>query len=104
MPPPNDSMIGVEIAYASDSQQKVISLEVAADSSVLHAIEQSGILQQFTQIDLTTMKVGIFGRLVALTDPIQPGDRIEIYRPLQVDPKQKRRTKAQERGLLRDKN
>ena len=46
------------------------------------AIERSGILKQFPHIDLTTQKVGVFGRLVKLDAALKPGDRIEIYRAI----------------------
>ena len=57
---------------------------------------QSGILQQFTDIDLRNNKIGIFSRPVKLTDQLKDGDRIEIYRPLLADPKEIRRKRAEE--------
>ena len=62
------------------------------------AILQSGILTQFTDIDLRNNKVGIFSRPVKLTDLLKAGDRIEIYRPLLADPKEIRRKRAEEQG------
>ena len=50
-------------------------------------ITKSGILKQFPDIDLTEQKVGVFGKLVKLDGTLQPGDRIEIYRPIIADPK-----------------
>ena len=60
------------------------------------AILQSGILQQFTEIDLRENKVGIYSRPAKLNDQLKDGDRIEIYRPLLADPKEIRRKRAAE--------
>jgi len=62
------------------------------------AILQSGILQQFTEIDLRENKVGIYSRPAKLTDQLKDGDRIEIYRPLLADPKEIRRKRAAEQA------
>ncbi|WGE14528.1 RnfH family protein [Pasteurella multocida] len=62
------------------------------------AILQSGILQQFTEIDLRENKVGIFSRPAKLTDQLKDGDRIEIYRPLLADPKEIRRKRAEQQA------
>ena len=86
--------IKVSVAYAGLEQQTVLEFVVTDDCSVQQAIEQSGILQQFPEINLATQRVGIFSRLVDLTDRLQPGDRIEIYRPLMIDPKDARRVRA----------
>ncbi len=84
----------VEVAYALPEQQVILPVLVAMDATVDMAIQASGVLEQFPDIDLTAQKVGIFSRLVALTQPLQPRDRIEIYRPLQADPKTARRARA----------
>ena len=62
------------------------------------AIVQSGILQQFNDIDLRTNKIGIFSLPVKLNDQLKEGDRIEIYRPLLADPKEIRRKRAEEQA------
>ena len=62
------------------------------------AILQSGILQQFTEIDLRENKVGIYSRPAKLTDQLKDGERIEIYRPLLADPKEIRRKRAAEQA------
>jgi len=86
--------IKVAVAYAGLTQQTVLELLVAEDCSVQQAIAQSGILQQFPEINLATQRVGIFSQLVDLADRLQLGDRIEIYRPLVIDPKDARRARA----------
>ncbi|MGD2074507.1 MAG: RnfH family protein [Gammaproteobacteria bacterium] len=86
--------ITVEVAYAKPEEQLIISLEVPRGATCREAIEQSGILDHFHEIDLEKAKVGIFGKLKKLDEPLRPGDRVEIYRPLIADPKEVRRQRA----------
>lgn len=87
-------MLDIEIAYANSHEHVVIPLQVAVGTTVLQAIIQSKILIQFPEINLQQQAVGIFSNKVSLESIIKAGDRIEIYRPLQCDPKQRRRRKA----------
>jgi len=88
----NAEMITVEVAYARPGEQLI--LELTAGSTLLQAVQQSGIIERFPEIDLRTMKVGIFGKLKKQDQVLQQGDRVEIYRPLIADPKQVRRERA----------
>lgn len=78
--------MNVGVAYADKFKQVWLKLEVPDDSSVRDAIEHSGILEQFPEIDLETQKVGIFGKLTKLTAKVAEGQRIEIYRDITADP------------------
>ncbi|MCI7352768.1 MAG: RnfH family protein [[Actinobacillus] rossii] len=89
-----EQQINIEIAYALPHKYYLKRFAVNADATVQIAILQSGVLQQYTEIDLRENKVGIFGRPVKLTDGLKEGDRIEIYRPLLADPKEIRRKRA----------
>ncbi len=91
-------VIRVEVAYARADQQAVLTVEVPADANVERAIRDSGILARFPEIDLARQAVGIFGTRVALDDVVHAGDRVEIYRPLQVDPKEARRRRVARRN------
>jgi putative ubiquitin-RnfH superfamily antitoxin RatB of RatAB toxin-antitoxin module len=84
----------VEIAYANPEQQCLLKVEVPSGCTVETAIERSGVLELFPEIDLQQQTVGIFSRPVALDHIVTAGDRIEIYRPLLVDPKAARRKRA----------
>jgi putative ubiquitin-RnfH superfamily antitoxin RatB of RatAB toxin-antitoxin module len=84
----------IEVAYATPEQQQIIAFTVPEHSTVEHAIQTSGILQHFPDIDLNQNAVGIFGKVCALNQTLRTGDRIEIYRPLQIDPKQARKQRA----------
>ncbi|WP_040976553.1 RnfH family protein [Necropsobacter massiliensis] len=88
--------INIEIAYAFPDHYYLKRFQLEAGTTVQTAILQSGVLQQFTEIDLRENKVGIFSRPAKLTDPLQDGDRIEIYRPLLADPKDIRRKRAEQ--------
>jgi len=92
-----NKLIRVEVAYARPERQEIISLEVEAGCSIQRAIELSGILQAFPDIDLQRQPVGIFSKKHELTDILQAGDRVEIYRPLTIDPKEARRAKAKKK-------
>lgn len=93
-----DGLLDVEIAYALPETQQLIELKVAAGTTAREAIENSGILQRFPEIDLSKHKVGIFGKTVRLDRVLGPGDRVEIYRPLLADPKDARRRRAGKTG------
>lgn len=84
----------VEVAYARPDAQLIIPLEVAPGTTVQQAIELSGILEQFPEIDLAQNKVGIFGKITRGDTELRERDRVEIYRPLIADPKESRRRRA----------
>ncbi len=83
----------IGIAYAEPDQQVWIKLEIPQGSTLLEAVHRSGILSRFPQLDLEQQKVGIFGKLVKLDTPLREGDRVEIYRPITVDPTKVKRRK-----------
>ena len=76
----------VGIAYSENVQQVWLTIEVSDDATVNDAIARSGILEMFPHIDLTTQKVGIFGKIVKPDASLRAGDRVEIYRPITCDP------------------
>ena len=92
------NQINIEIAYALPARYYLKSFKVDEGTMIQTAILQSGILQQFTEIDLRENKVGIYSRPAKLTDQLKDGDRIEIYRPLLADPKEIRRKRAAEQA------
>lgn len=93
-------MIPVEVAYARPDQQFLYSLEVLPGANIQDAITLSGLLDYCPEIDLEQQKIGIFGQVLPLSQPLQAGDRVEIYRPLHKDPKTARqlRVKLQKGG------
>lgn len=78
--------MNVGVAYADKFKQVWLKLEVPDGSTVREAIELSGILGQFPEIDLDRQKVGIFGKVTKLTARIEEDTRIEIYREITANP------------------
>ncbi|MCX4189382.1 RnfH family protein [Methylophaga sp. OBS3] len=88
-------VITVEVAYALPDEQQILSIEISPETTVEEAIKRSGILERYPQIDLSSDKVGIFGKICKLNATLHHKDRIEIYRGLIADPKESRRQKAE---------
>lgn len=86
--------LAVEVAYARAPAPLVIALEVPAGATVREAIARSGLLERCPEIDLARCGVGVFGRVRGLDEPVAEGDRVEVYRPLPQDPKERRRRAA----------
>mgnify|MGYP005854207415 CR=1 FL=1 len=91
--------IRVEVIYALPDQQRLLYVRLPVDATVADAVERSGVLQQHPELldaELPWSKrVGVFGQQCASNRKLQDGDRVEIYRPLQIDPKQARRQRAE---------
>jgi putative ubiquitin-RnfH superfamily antitoxin RatB of RatAB toxin-antitoxin module len=82
------AVLKVEVVYALPGREVRIAVDVPAGATVRDALEKSGLTS------LARDKVGIFGKAVHEDAPVADGDRVEIYRPLAVDPKQARRARA----------
>lgn len=91
----DESQIHLEVAYATLERQSRIPVTIPMGATVRAAIERSRIGEQFPEIDLAKHRVGIYGRLCNLNDMVTNGDRVEIYQPLQIDPKLARRKRSQ---------
>jgi uncharacterized protein len=86
-------MIRVEVAYALPGEQALVAIEVPAGTTAQAALERSGLASRFG-IEPARARVGVFGREVALQAELHDGDRLEVYRPLALDPKERRRRRA----------
>lgn len=85
-------LLRVEVAYsAAPRAVDVVAVELPEGSTVLHALRASRVLERHPEIDLSVNRVGVWGRAVALSEPLRASDRVEIYRGLRVDPKEARR-------------
>jgi hypothetical protein len=87
-------MLGISVCYASDKVEWLRPMQVEAGTTLGEAIERSGVLEAFPDINLTTQPVGIYARKKTLDTRLRERDRIEIYRPLVADPKESRRKRA----------
>lgn len=97
--------IPVEVAYATPEKQLIIALEVARGTTAFEAVIRSGITREFPQIDIEKDAMGIFSVLMDgknLPPPkeykLETKDRVEIYRPLIIDPKKARLERAEKRN------
>jgi len=89
-------MIKVEVAYATPEKQLIIEVELNEGTTMREAALNSGINKEFPGLDVASAPMGLFGRKVAKPDAevLREGDRVEIYRPLIIDPKQARLNRA----------
>lgn len=88
------SVLRVEVALATPERQKLIELELAPGATVAEAIEASRILRYFPALDPATLRCGVWGRETGRDAVLADGDRVELYRPLEIDPKEARRQHA----------
>ncbi|MEX0604807.1 MAG: RnfH family protein [Marinobacter sp.] len=89
----------VEVAYAKPEKQQILRVEVHEGATAFEAAMQSGIVSVFPEIDLETVDMGIFGKVVKApkAHELRDGDRVELYRPLKIDPKQARLNRARKK-------
>lgn len=88
--------INIEVVYALPDEQVLLKQSVPPGTTVAEVISLSGVLEKHPEIDLSTNKLGIFGKLIKTDTVLRDKDRIEIYRPLIADPKEVRRRRAQD--------
>ncbi|WP_404365062.1 RnfH family protein [Marinobacter sp.] len=90
----------IEVAYATPEKQKILALDVPEGTSAKEAVLQSGITDVFPEIDPETIDMGIFGKVIKTpqSHPLRDGDRVELYRPLKIDPKQARLNRAKKKA------
>jgi uncharacterized protein len=86
--------IQVHVCYAVESREFIRTMQVAPGTTIGQAIEQSGVLEAFPDINLSTAPVGIYAKKKTLDTVLRERDRVEIYRPLVADPKDSRRRRA----------
>lgn len=86
--------IVVEVAYAEAGHQWVLPVTLPAGATVMQAIEASGLASQVPGLSIDPARLGVFSRKVAPDRVLEAGDRVEIYRPLTLDPKEARRRRA----------
>lgn len=96
-------MLEVIVVYALPERQFREVVTMAPRSTVRDAVLASGVLEVFSEIDLETVPVGIFSRRVELDTQLTDGDRVEIYRRLQLSPTEARRLRAERKKVSRPK-
>ena len=86
--------VKVELAFATPEKQLLREFDVPAGSSVADVIARGNLAREFPALSLEDAQAGIWGRPVGRDHIVKDGDRIELYRPLQMDPREARRLKA----------
>jgi putative ubiquitin-RnfH superfamily antitoxin RatB of RatAB toxin-antitoxin module len=94
--PEERAEIGVEVAYAEPGRAVVTAFRVARGATIAQVLELAAACPEFAGIDLRRSAVGVFGRLALPNRAVEEGDRVEILRPLAIDPKAARRARARE--------
>ncbi|MCP3708530.1 RnfH family protein [Paraburkholderia sp. CNPSo 3274] len=95
--------LSIDVCYALPDAQTLVSIELPTGATIQQAIDASGILARHPEIDLVKLKVGVYGKLKPLDTVLTDHDRVEIYRPLIVDPKmarQRRVDKTRKEGSI----
>lgn len=88
------NLIEIELVFASAERQRLLAIQAGAGVTVAEVISQSGIDLYFPGERIDELAVGIWGKLVGRDHIVRDGDRIELYRPLEIDPREARRQLA----------
>mgnify|MGYP003524589550 CR=1 FL=1 len=94
-------MLKVEVCYALPEKQVMIPVSLPEGATLLQAVEASGILEKYPEIDPAKNKFGIYAKLSRPDTPLRDRDRVEIYRPLIADPKEVRKQRAAEGKVMK---
>jgi putative ubiquitin-RnfH superfamily antitoxin RatB of RatAB toxin-antitoxin module len=93
--------VSVEVVYALKDRQELVALKLSAGATAGEAVERSGLLGKYPEIDLARNKLGVFAKLVKPDAVLRDRDRVEIYRPLIADPKEVRKKRAAEGKVMK---
>ncbi|HET7065076.1 MAG TPA: RnfH family protein [Rudaea sp.] len=87
-------LLHVDVIYADEAGVFKKSLQIESGATVADAVRVSGIAADLGESGIDPARIGVFGRVVSSTTALRDGDRVEIYRPLKIDPKEARRRRA----------
>ena len=94
-------LISVEVVYPLPQKQEIFVVKLPLGATVREAIESSGVLAKYPEIDLAKSKLGVFAKLAKPDSVLRDPDRVEIYRPLIADPKEVRKQRAAEGKVMK---
>lgn len=95
-----EESIRIEVVAATPERQELVDISVAAGATAGDAIDQSGVADLFPKIDFANCEVAVWGRVADRATVLKPGDRVEILRTLEKDPREARREIASEGGFM----
>ncbi len=93
--------IQVQVVYALPQRQELVTVKLPEGASLQQAVEASGLMAKYPEIDLAKGKFGIFAKLSKVDTVVRDKDRVEIYRPLIADPKEVRKQRAAEGKVMK---
>ena len=93
--------ITVEVVYPLPQKQEIFTVRLPAGSTLREAIEVSGVMKKYPEIDLAKSKLGVYAKLMKTDVPLRDRDRVEIYRPLIADPKAVRKQRAAQGKVMK---
>ncbi len=94
-------MLKVEVCYALPEKQELVAVNLPEGATLQQALEASGLLGKYPEIDIKKNKFGIYAKLSKLDTVLRDRDRVEIYRPLIADPKEVRKQRAAEGKVMK---
>lgn len=94
-------MLNIEVCYALAEKQEIVRLRLPDGATLGQALEASGLLEKYPEIDLKKNKFGIYAKLSKVDAMLRDHDRVEIYRPLIADPKEVRKQRAAEGKVMK---
>lgn len=94
-------MMNIEVCYALPTKQEVARVKLPEGASLQQALEASGLLVKYPEIDIKKNKFGVWNKLSKLDSVLRNKDRVEIYRPLIADPKEVRKQRAAEGKVMK---
>jgi putative ubiquitin-RnfH superfamily antitoxin RatB of RatAB toxin-antitoxin module len=86
-----------EVVYALPGEEDAVAVRLPPGATLLDAVQASGMLTRHAELQEKPLKLGVYGTLKPVESPVKTGDRIEIYRPLTLDPKEARRRRARKK-------
>ncbi len=96
-----NEQLTVEVCYPLPNKQELVKVKLPAGSTVMNALEASGLLAKYPEIDVKKNKLGIWNKLSKVDVVLRDLDRVEIYRPLIADPKEVRKQRAAEGKVMK---
>lgn len=94
-------ILSIEVVYALPEKQEIIAVKLPVGATARQAIEATGLLQKYPEIDLAKNKLGVFAKLTKPDAVLRDHDRVEVYRPLIADPKEVRKQRAAEGKVMK---
>ena len=85
----------IEVAYAAPERQAVVTFDLEEGATLSAALQAAACHEDFAGLGVESMPAGIYGAPAPRSQVLREGDRVELYRPLVLDPKEARRQRAQ---------